>query len=257
MIKQQWLLKLLKKAEAFILSHADVVSSISSGMLQRILEKKLPIKKLVLFPNWVNFSHINVVKPNPEVFRSLSLPIDKQLILYSGAVGEKQGLDMLLQVAEKCSKSIPQLYFIISGNGPYAEKLQQQANALRLTNLQFISLQPLEVFNHLLNGAWLHLVIQKGQASDLLLPSKLTNILAVGGLSIVTAITGTSLFEIIHQHEAGYLVAPENADALFDGIQWLHDHPAEAMRYKKNAARYASAHLEQGEIINRFLKAIV
>jgi colanic acid biosynthesis glycosyl transferase WcaI len=48
-------------------------------------------------------------------------------------------------------------------------------------------LQPLEMFNRFLNVADIHLVIEKISAGDLVMPSKLTKILAVGELSIVTA----------------------------------------------------------------------
>jgi colanic acid biosynthesis glycosyl transferase WcaI len=46
--------------------------------------------------------------------------MDKKLCFYSGAVGEKQGLELLLGVAESASQLLPDLVFVIAGSGPYA-----------------------------------------------------------------------------------------------------------------------------------------
>ena len=79
---------------------------------------------------------------------------------------------------------LPDLKFIICGSGPYKKELQKMADSLNLNNVNFFPTQPFEKFNQFLNLADLHLIIQKASASDLVMPSKLTTILAVGGISL-------------------------------------------------------------------------
>lgn len=256
MIRQRWLLGLLKRAEAFVLRRADVVSTISAGMRQRILQKRVPIKKLLLFPNWVDFRAVHPVAPDARIVERLGLPAGKCIVLYSGAVGEKQGLEMILEAADRVQQALPDLHFVIAGSGPYATQLQAQAQQRGLSNLQFLPLQPIEVFNHLLNHAWLHLVVQKAKAADLLLPSKLTNVLAVGGLVLVTANPGTSLHQVINEHELGKLVPAEDTAAFCAAIEWLYHHPQQAGQYRQNAARYAATFLDQSAIIQTFLQQL-
>jgi len=256
MIKSNKLLSLLKYLEHHILGHADWVTTISGGMQKKISSKKARIQKQYLFPNWVDFQSIYPKEASFKVLKGLNFPLYKRVVLYSGAVGEKQGLEVILDMAQRAKSSLPDIYFIISGSGPYAKVLEQKAQLQELDNLLFIGLQPLEVFNELLNHASIHLVIQKDKASNLLLPSKLTNILAVGGLCIVTAAEGTSLHDIVHGNNIGIAVAPENPDALWLAIFNAETQKEKAAIYKENAMKYAASHLKKEAIIESFIDEI-
>lgn len=58
-----------------------------------------------------------------------------------------------------------------------------------LRNMQFFPLQSYDALPALLKMGDCHLVVQKRGAADAVLPSKLTNILAVGGNAVITAET--------------------------------------------------------------------
>jgi len=80
-----------------------------------------------------------------------------------------------------------------------------------LDNISFLPLQPVEIFNKLLNSADVHLVVQKAGAADLVMPSKLTNIIATGGYSVVTAEASTELGVLLAENEfLGSRVEPDN-----------------------------------------------
>lgn len=98
----------------------------------------------------------------------------------------------------------------------------------------------------------IHLVIQKINAGDLVMPSKLTNILAVGGLSIVTANPDTSLYEVLDNYNMGIIVAPEQQEALNDGIIMALE--KQNNFYRVNARFYAEENLSIDTVMRRFLK---
>ncbi|MGD5271785.1 glycosyltransferase, partial [Xanthomonas citri pv. citri] len=137
-----------------------------------------------------------------------------KVILYSGNLGEKQGLEVIIEVALKYYDN-KEVYFLIVGSGGGKEKLEQLAKEAGLTQVKFFPLQPYEKLSALLATADVHLVLQKKSAADLVMPSKLTGRLSAGGCSIVTAEPGTSLYTIVEQHKMGILIEPESADALF------------------------------------------
>lgn len=256
MIRSTLLLRILKWGEGIILKNADWVTTISKGMQAKILAKPVKIKKHFLFPNWVDFGNIHKKEPDLARIRQLGFPMDKQLCFYSGAVGEKQGLELLLGVAEKASQRLPDLVFVIAGSGPYAKVLKEKASAMQLKNLYFIELQPLEIFNELLNYAFLHLVVQKEKASDLLLPSKLTNILAVEGLAIITASPGTTLYDIIYDNDMGILVSPDDTEAFWQALNRIYNDPGKAQILKANAGKYAYRYLQKETIIDNFVDEV-
>jgi colanic acid biosynthesis glycosyl transferase WcaI len=256
MIRNNFLIKLLKGSEGLILKGADLVSTISDGMQNRISSKPYPIKQQYIFPNWVDFGRIHLKKPNLEKISKLGIPLNKRLCFYSGAVGEKQGLEMVIDVAQRAVMELPEFVFVIAGSGPYAKTLREKAASLKLNNLFFIKLQPLEIFNELLNFASVHLVIQKEKASDLLLPSKLTNIIAVEGLAIVTASPGTTLYEIVAHNNLAIVIPPDNPEAFWKALVEIDHEPGMVASIKANAGNYARHNLEKTSIISDFLGEI-
>lgn len=215
LIKSPTLLKMLYGTERFIFKHTDIVSSISDGMMERI-EKKAN-KPLLFFPNWTDTTRFYPLENTNELKKQFGLKADDWVVLYSGAIGEKQGLEAILHAAAAL-KTKQNIQFVICGTGPYKEKLIAMTKEMNLTNIHFLPLQPMDAFNAFLNMADLHLVIQKEKASDLVMPSKLTTILAVGGLALVTANSNASLHKLIAKYGMGILVDAENQEALNRGI---------------------------------------
>ncbi|MBW8683650.1 WcaI family glycosyltransferase [Chitinophaga rhizophila] len=252
MIKSPKLIKMLFGLERYIFKNADMVSSISDGMMRKIQEKAG--KDIFFFPNWVDVNLFHPIENRVQLKTEYGFDVNDKIVLYSGAIGEKQGLEAILKTAETL-KADKNLKFLICGSGPYKEKLKGDAEAMGLSNVIFFPLQPFEKFNHFLNMADVHLVIQKGNASDLVMPSKLTTILAVGGLALITANDGTSLHDLVKKYNMGILVKAEDQQALTDGvIRAMQDNAAEIAR---NGRVYAEDNLSVGKIMSRFEEAVV
>jgi len=216
LIKSKRLIKFLFKVEKYILKRADVVSSISEGMIKKIV-LKYP-REVVFFPNWVDTALFFPIPDRDHLKLEFGFEKTDKIVLYSGAIGEKQGLEAILQAA-KSLESIKHLKWVICGSGPYKEKLIQKQKSQCLENVFFLPLQPFEKLNDFLNMADLHLVLQKANAADLVMPSKLTAILSVGGSAIITANEGSSLYDVVAMHKMGVLINPEDPVALTDAIE--------------------------------------
>ena len=173
------------------------------------------------------------------------------VVLYSGAIGEKQGLEAILQAA-KTLKHRNAIQFVICGTGPYKENLKILAKEMELANLHFMPLQPKDQFNAFLNMADLHLVIQKEKASDLVMPSKLTTILAVGGHALVTANKTSSLYQLLKTFKMGQLVTAEDPTALAEGILKAYESQNNE-NIKVSARAYAEKHLEINNVMSSFV----
>jgi colanic acid biosynthesis glycosyl transferase WcaI len=115
----------------------------------------------------------------------------------------------------------PKIRFVLCGDGPYKAVLQNLAAGL--TNVQFLGLQAGESFAELLKTADVHLIPQKAEAADLVLPSKLGGIFASGQPVIVMAKPGTGLAAEVAG--AGLIIPPGDALALADAIHALANNP--------------------------------
>ena len=251
MLSSPFLIRSLLRLERYILRHADIVSSISDGMMKKVQEKTG--QQVTFLPNWVDVAFFHPLENRDQIKKAYGFAAADKIILYAGAIGEKQGLEAILQVAGMM-KSDVHVKFLICGAGPYREQLRQQVAKLELHNIHFRDPEPFDRFNQLLNMADVHLVIQKAGAGDLVMPSKLTTILAVGGLAVVTANEHTSLHSIVKENNIGIVTDAENPEALKEGICLAINKTQEHIT--RNAREYALNYLAIDKIMSRLDQAI-
>ncbi|MBN6248076.1 colanic acid biosynthesis glycosyltransferase WcaI, partial [Escherichia coli] len=83
------------------LHNVDNVSTISRSMMNKAIEKGVAAENVIFFPNWseiARFQHI--ADADVDALRNqLGLPDNKKIILYSGNIGEKQGLENVIEAA--------------------------------------------------------------------------------------------------------------------------------------------------------------
>ncbi|GEO10443.1 WcaI family glycosyltransferase [Segetibacter aerophilus] len=250
-VKSKLIIDIFLSIEAFIIRQADTVSTISSGMIKKVKHKY--DKEIRFFPNWVDISTFYPLQNRDILKSTYGFNTSDKIILYSGAIGNKQGLEAILDCA-KCLENRHDIKFAICGSGPYKENLIKMKERLNLQNVVFLPLQPLKMFNSFLNMADIHLVLQKSGAGDLVMPSKLSTILSVGGVAIVTASKGTSLHDVISSNNLGILVEPDNKEALLDAITSAVDD--EFKDKKENARLYAENNLSAHIILDDFFSTV-
>lgn len=248
MIDSKMALDVLFKAEKFIFDNTDVISSISEKMVSKIKQKAE--KDVVLFPNWSDTTFFFPIAEKRSLKEEFGFKTSDKIVLYSGAIGEKQGLEAIIHAAEYYKTDVD-IRFIICGSGPYKAKLEALVSDLQLENVVFFPLQPMEKFNQFLNMADVHLVIQKAKASDLVMPSKLTTILSVGGLALITANPDCGLYDVTKKYNMGVLVDAENQEALNTGIKEALT-SSERKTIMTNARKYAEAFLEINNVMRTF-----
>lgn len=243
--------RLLYAIENFLLKRASRVSTITPSMLKRAVEKGCDPRRTWLVPNWADISAI-VPGPRQNAFRrELGLDDEHTLVLYAGGMGAKQGLEVVVQAAAAL-RDDRTLRFAVVGTGADRPRLEAMAAASGLDNLQFVPVQPAERLSEMLAAGDIHLVIQRAEAADLVMPSKLANILAAGRPALATAAPGTALHDTLHGYGCGATVEPENAGALARALlEMAADHSARK-RMGVNARAYAEKYLSRDAILGRF-----
>ena len=237
------------KVESWLMRRFDRVSSISDTMLKRIADKGVATENIRFFPNWADIENIRPL-PGDRYYRDAWQLDDAIVVLYSGNIGKKQGLELILEAARHFADT-PDVRFVIVGDGAHRQVLKHQARDL--PNILFRPLQPLEQLNPLLAMADVHLVIQKSGAADLVLPSKLTNILAVGGYSIITADPGTALGDFCLACDTiASRVDAENSVQFIEALDEQIQAVAERPPVNQAARDYAEQFLAKDAILQQF-----
>ncbi|WP_217362258.1 glycosyltransferase WbuB [Cohnella herbarum] len=244
--------------ESWLMRRFDTVSSISEPMTRRLLKKGVPSNRIKLFPNWVD---ISVIHPLPDEARNrfrenMGYAREDLVVLYSGNMGEKQGLDTVLDAAEKL-QSMSHVQFMLCGEGVAKSKLMERASKQRLSNVRFLPLQPAEKLNDLLNMADVHLLMQKRNASDLVMPSKLTGMLASGRAVIAAAEEQTAVHSVMKQSRAGVLIPPEDAAKLTEALLSLSIRSEDRKLHGDHAREYAVSYLGYESVMNAFQQIMI
>ena len=246
-LKNDQLQKFVVSFELALMRCFDTVSSISGKMIDRLKIKGLPKDRVKFFPNWVDTEKIVPLDKPSHLRAALGIGAQQKILLYSGNMGEKQGLNILIDAAVKL-KDRTDLIFVLCGNGGEKEKLQELSNDLE--NILWLDLQPLDKLNDLLNLADIHLLPQRADAADLVMPSKLTGMLASGRPIIATAHEGTEVATVVNGK--GLVVRPEDSNALVDAICKLSVDDQLRMIFGIEARNYAERYLNIDSIMKTF-----
>ena len=251
LIKANWLRKTVGAVERWIMKRFDRVSTISNGMLSKLSDKDVPAASRLLFPNWVDTQQIFPLPPSDSLRHELGISSEHVVLLYSGNMGMKQGLELVIAVAKRLQDH-PSIKFLMCGHGAAMETLKVQAESL--ANMRWIPLQPLSKLNRLLNSADIHLLPQKAGAADLVMPSKLTGMLASGKAVVATALEGTEVWDVVNGR--GLNVPPGDVDAFHHAILTLAEN--KSLRDDLGAAgrSYAERFLQKDVILSQFLKEL-
>ncbi len=246
------LTRLAARFERWILRRYDVVSTISARMVGRAHQKGVAPQNVILFPNWVDTQLIRPLDtPRPSLLAAWNLPPNKTIILYAGNMGRKHGLEVVVTAAQKLSR-FPEILFVLCGEGAARPDLERAAQGLR--NIVFLPLQPLEKLNSLLNLADIHVLPQRAGAADLVMPSKLSGMLASGKPVIATADPQTEIETVLNG--LGRVVPPEDADALQAAILELVQNPNLRIQLGQASRNWVEQNWSKNVVLARFLSDI-
>jgi colanic acid biosynthesis glycosyl transferase WcaI len=256
MIPQGLLGRALYWLENKLITSASRVSSITPAMCRRAITKGAAPERVLSVPNWGDVHNIYPISAETGFRKLLGLTEDQIVVMFAGAMGRKHGLGLVLDAAERLLGNAC-FHFVMIGSGSDAETHREDAQRRQLHNMTFLPLQPAELMNEVLGTADIHLVVQKVGAADLVMPSRLTNILAAGRPTITTAEEGTELYQVVHDAKTGISVPPEDLHAFVKALEILADDADLRDEFGRNARAYAQMHLSQDVILASFERELV
>ncbi len=124
-----------------------------------------------------------------------------------------------------------------------------------MSQVHWLPVQPVERLKDLLNAADIHLLPQRADAADLVMPSKLAFMLASGKPVVAGAAPGTAVARAIEG--AGVLTPPGDGRALAAAVLALAEDPARRESLGEGARTRALADWDREAILARFEQALV
>ncbi|MCK4491014.1 MAG: glycosyltransferase family 4 protein [Candidatus Altiarchaeales archaeon] len=210
---------ILELAEKISIKNSDRIIGVTQRLKEYIIKKYgVAENEISVVPNGVNtaiFHPMNDPRVIQEIKGKLKISKEERIVGFVGTLAPWQGLEYLIEAAPLILKEIPEVRFILVGDGPMKDDLEGKIRGLDLeANFIFTGTVPYREVPGYINASDVCVVPKKPLKSGYS-PLKLYEYMACGKPVIASRISG---FEILEQNNAGILVEPENPRDLAKAI---------------------------------------
>jgi colanic acid biosynthesis glycosyl transferase WcaI len=167
--------------------------------------KKIAEDKIIFWPNWTNINAQITQLPLKGEFRKKHAINDNiKIIGYAGNIGKKQGLELLIDLADQFKKNNDVCFFII-GDGAGLQQLKEYNNNKKLSNTIFLPFLNNNEYNTFLVDANAVFIPQLKVPFDIYFPSKLLGIMVSKTPIIVSADPDSELYRTVYENHLGFV----------------------------------------------------
>ena len=233
-----------------------MIITITEDMAENIRSKTEDKNKVHVVRNWIDTEKtVPVNRAENKLFEELRIGRDKFNIVYAGNIGMMQGIETIVDAAEKL-QDVVDLQFIIFGNGSEEENIKRRISEKNLKNIQLFPLQPLDRVSEVYSLGNVSIIPCKPGTGGSGMPSKTWTIMATGTAIIASFDFGGEMEKTIKQAGCGYCVQAGNAKALAEAIEELKDKPEIVKIMGQNARRYAEEQVAKEQAVQKYIEII-
>ena len=222
-LHRSFMLRWLVSMVNFAYRHADQIVCVTDSFKEAIIAEGIPAAKIEVIKNGVDlafFSPERSVGPEAARIPGLENTRGKFVVSYVGTHGMAHGLDTLLSAAELL-RDLPDVLFLLVGDGAERDHLVKQRDMMRLDNVVMLDQQPKTRMPAVWAVTDVSLVVLKDQALfRTVIPSKIVESMAMMK-PVILGVRGESE-RLIEESGAGVCVAPENPAQLARAVRRLY-----------------------------------
>ncbi len=245
---------LVSRLERFALCSADEVAVVHPRFGEIIVDR-LGVDPAVVthVRNWTQVRH-EPRAPRDTARAQLGIPDDAIVAVHAGNMGQKQGLENLVETARLVSESpdaaARKVHLYLVGDGNQRRHLEDRARGC--TDVTFVDSLPDDRFHLMLSAADVLVVNEKPGVVEMSLPSKLTTYFSYG-IPVVAAVSeeGITAAEVRHSR-AGVVVPAGDPVALLSTIARVATDTTAAQTMGEAGERYSHEVLGADAAVERF-----
>lgn len=236
-----------RRIEAWAAERAALVGMVTPSFGPYLESLGVRPDRLVTLRNW---ARARTPKSAREDARTRFGWGSELVVLHTGNMGLKQGLEQVVQAAALAGRRGAAIRFVLVGDGNQRERIATLGAGLRA--LEIRPLVPEDELADLLAAADVLLISERASLVDMSLPSKLTTYLAAGR-PVVAAIhpDGATAQEI--QRSGGGILAPiDDPAGLLDVLEKLAADSVGAERLARAGRTFAHTELDEDAALARY-----
>lgn len=205
--------KVLKGLEQYLYDQADAIVVLAEGSIPPITAMGIDRSKIHFIPNGADPESFDVDASRDELRKRHEF--DKFTIVYAGAHGPANGLDLVLNAASELQETHPNVQFVLYGDGVAKAALVERAKAEGLTSVEFRDPVAKSAIPEIFCAAdvGLHCLADVELFKSGISPNKLYDYMAAGLPAITN--TGGDTAALIRQAGGGIAVG---SNSIADGV---------------------------------------
>ncbi len=228
-----------KCSDSVVLLSDDLANNVQSKLEQKFH------KRVKVIPNFVDTQAITPMSRMTKYRTELRID-DALVVMYAGNVGFSQSLEMLVSAA----RELPQLIFVINGEGAARESLKKSAHGL--SNVRFGDYQDVSRLSEVLATGDIHVVPLKRGLGSVSVPSKTYSILASGRPVLAAVDLDTEVPRILAAADAGVCVEPENSAAFISALRAMTLDPKTLSEMGERGRKWVENHASPASVAQRY-----
>jgi len=230
---------------------SDAVVVLSDDLRDNVVAKVATAhaKKVHVIPNFVDAERI-VPSSRMTPYREELGIGSETVVMYAGNVGYSQSLTMVIDAA----RQLPNITFVINGDGGARAELEQSAQGL--SNVRFAGYQPRERVGEVLASGDIHVVPLRAGLGAVSVPSKTYSILAAARPVVAAIDSGTEVTRILSASGAGISVPPDDVDAFVSAITDMVSRGDGAQEMGQRGREWVEAHVSPAAVAHSYLALI-
>ena len=228
-----------RRSDSVVLLSDDLANNV-----QRKLDQKFH-KRIRVIPNFVDTQAIVPMSRLTNYRRELG--VDESLVvMYAGNVGFSQSLELMIEAA----RVLPNVIFVINGEGAARKSLEAKAHAL--SNVKFGDYQDASRLSEVLATGDLHVVPLRRGLGSVSVPSKTYSILAAGRPICAAIDLDTEVPRILAAANAGVCVEPDNQAAFVSAIAAMISDRKSLEEMGASGRKWVEGHASPQSIAQRY-----
>ncbi|MBJ7398268.1 MAG: glycosyltransferase family 4 protein [Ilumatobacteraceae bacterium] len=228
-----------KCSDSVVLLSDDLANNVQSKLEQKFH------KRVKVIPNFVDTQAITPMSRMTKYRTELRID-DALVVMYAGNVGFSQSLEMLVSAA----RELPQLIFVINGEGAARESLKKSAHGL--SNVRFGDYQDVSRLSEVLATGDIHVVPLKRGLGSVSVPSKTYSILASGRPVLAAVDLDTEVPRILAAADAGVCVEPDNSAAFISALRAMTLDPKTLSEMGERGRKWVENHASPASVAQRY-----
>ncbi|MFA5083888.1 MAG: glycosyltransferase family 4 protein [Candidatus Paceibacterota bacterium] len=241
-LKNKFLIKFFEDMEKEIYRSADKITFHSEGGRRFLIEKKnVPPDKIITMHNWVDLDSYRNLAKNISFRKEYNLE-GKFIFLFAGILGPAQGLEFLLDVAQKTA-DLKDVVFLLVGDGMEKDKIEKIIKERFLTNVVVKPFVSKEDYSYLVKDADVGVVCLSIKNKTPFIPGKFLGYMAAAKPILAFLNKESDAFALTEETNCGYAVQSDNLEEAVAAARKMYAEKEKLPQLGRNGFVYAENNL--------------